>query len=165
MAKKLTVNAVNSAAKKVMKERHLTDVNGEVWTVTVDEQMNPAYVANIAQDILVLMAKLKDENAIDDFDFEKNYNILLYPMILRYYTDLEITDKKTAVETINSYVNLMENLIRLGLVEQLMNCFDAEAMQKMMEKFGEVVIQMSEYVTAAIKEQAEKLEAEAEEAE
>ena len=109
MAKKLTVNAVNSAAKKVMKEHHLTDVNGEVWTVTVDEQMNPAYVTNMAQDILVLMAKLKDENAIDDFDFEKNYNILLYPMILRYYTDLEITDKKTAVETINSYVNLMEN--------------------------------------------------------
>ena len=165
MAKKLTVSAVNSAAKKVMREHHLTDVNGEIWTVAVDEKMNPAYAANMAQDILILMAKLKDEKAEDQFDFEHNYNVLLFPMIFKYFTDLEITEKKTAVETINAYINMLESLVKLQLLDKLMECFDKDSMQNTIQKFGEVAIEMSNMVVEQLNSKLEETEQNIEEAE
>lgn len=153
MAKKLTVNAVNSAAKNTykMKKHHLTDINGEVWDVVVDEKMNPVKINDVARDILVLVAKLQDEGALEEFDLENQYIALLYPMIIRHYTDLDITDKNTAVETINSYVNLMNNLISLGLLEQLIGCFDEEALANVFNGFKESTEKMTEHIIDEIK--------------
>ena len=68
MAKKLTANAVNSAAKKTYKmtKCHLTDVNGEVWDVVVDKKMNQAKANEMAKDILIMCAKMHDEGVLEE---------------------------------------------------------------------------------------------------
>ena len=52
MAKKMTVAAINSAAKKTytMREHNLTDVNGEIWSIAIDEKMNPVHIPKMCQD-------------------------------------------------------------------------------------------------------------------
>lgn len=159
MAKKMTISAVNSAAKKtyVMKEHYLTDVNGEEWSVAVDEKMNPVHVPKMSQDILVTLAKLHDEGELENFNSEY---VLLYPMILKYYTDLKITEKETAAETVNSYINMLDSLIGLGLLEQIMSCFEKEALTKAMEQLNKVALEMADAVVAGAKEYAEKLQEE-----
>lgn len=161
MAKKMTVAAINSAAKKTytMREHNLTDVNGEIWSIAIDEKMNPVHIPKMCQDILVLVAKLHDEGALEDFNSEQ---LLIYQMIFKYYTDLKITDKETAVETINSYINMMNSLLSLGLVEPIMNCFDKDAMAKTMEEMNKVALDMADAIVVGAKEYMEKAEAEKE---
>jgi hypothetical protein len=167
MAKKLTANAVNSAAKKTYKmtKCHLTDINGEVWDVIVDTKMNPVKANEMAKDILIMCVKMHDEGVLEEFNIDEQYPVLLYPMIMRHFTDLEITDKESATETLNSYVNLLENLISLGLLEQLMGCFEEDGMKNAMETFKEASVKMSDHVIVEAMKIAKQAEEQPEEAE
>lgn len=163
MGKKLSATAVNSAAKKAyaLKEFHLEDVMGEVWDVEIDTRMNPNYVVDMAQNIITLTALLSQEGEVDNFDLEKHWTLLYFIEVLRYYTSVEIKPKKTATETLSAYINLMNNLNSLGLVEKITNCFDEDARQNTFKVFSEVLVEMSGFVTNEInKAVAEHNEAE-----
>lgn len=155
MSKKLNASGVNSAVKKTyeMKEFHLTDVNGEVWDVLVDYKMNPINLPKIAQEILVLMAKMKDEKLLENF---QGYEVLVYTMFLKYYTDLKITEKKTAIETIGFYTDLLTNLISLNLFAPLIECFDKKTLSERIDSFNSMITEMSDKVLEEVKKQSEK---------
>ena len=60
MGKKLNASAVNSAAKKVntMKRFHLTDNQGEIWDIDVNQKMNPEKVIDMVTNVVKMTARI-----------------------------------------------------------------------------------------------------------
>ena len=161
MGKKLNVTAVNSAAKKAysMKRFHLEDNQGEVWDVDIDVMMDPNRVIDMVQNVIMLSAKIADEDMSEVFDLEKHWTLLYFIEILKNYTNVEIKEKKTAEETVIDYVTLFNSLGALGLVEKITDCFNENARRNTLERFTETLTQMSEFIV----EETERVVAEAEE--
>ena len=153
MSKKLNVSAVNNAAKKAyaMKRFHLEDNQGEIWDVDIDVLMNPNRVTDMVQNVIKLSAKISDEGLLEVFDLEKHWALLYFIEILKNYTNVEIKERETAEQTIADYTVLFNSLGSLGLVEKITDCFDEGARRNTLEKFTEILTQMSDFITEETK--------------
>lgn len=147
MSKKLNASAVSSAVKKtyMMKCFHLEDNQGEIWDVDVDVAMNPNYISDMVNDLIMLVAKASDEHT-EDFDFEKYWSVLYFVELLKYYTSVEIKEKDSAEKTLLSYVKLVNDLGALGLLDKIAECFDENARQNTFDQFAKQVSEMSNLI-------------------
>ncbi len=159
MGKKLNASAVNSAAKKVntMKRFHLTDNQGEIWDIDVNQKMNPEKVIDMVTNVVKMTARIVEEG-IEDFDYEKHWAMLYFIELLKAYTSIEIPEKETAGETLLDYLTLFNSLNSLGLIEAIAECFDESARRETIEMFRNQLIDMSNIIY----EEAEKLKQEVE---
>lgn len=155
MGKKLTVSAVTSASKKAytMKSCHLTDINGEIWELNVDEKMSPTKVIDMAKDSIIFVAKLVDEG-VEDESIIDNSSVLWYIGLLKNFTDINIPEKKTAKATYASYLSLLDSLINLNLIEKIVQQFDLDALKRTEKEFIKLVNEISEFSGQAIEELA-----------
>ena len=146
MAKKITAAAVSSAAKKVyeLKTYHLTDINGEIWDIAIDEKMAPVKAADAAKNIMTMTINLIDEG-IEKTKLLDNYQIMLYGEILNQFTDTSITKKKTAIETYENYIKMFDGLINLNLLEQIIEKFDKEALQRTTKTIAQIINDFNDF--------------------
>jgi len=151
MSKKITAAAVSSAAKKTyeLKTHHLTDINGEIWDIAIDEKMSPVKAADVARNIMTLTIKLIDEG-IDKARLLDNYQVMLYGELLNQFTDIGITEKKTATGTYENYIKLFDSLINLNLLEQIFDKFDNAALQRTVDSVGKIINDFNEYTDESL---------------
>lgn len=129
MAKKLTQKNFEKSLEKKYKSKvfHLEDSTGELWDITVDYEMNPAKVPYASQELLVLVGKLVDENVdISELDSATLGQTLTFYVIFKYFTDLEFKEFDTAEETITSCAEFLTLLVTMGLIDQIIGCFNQQ---------------------------------------
>lgn len=146
MAKKLTQKNFEKSLEKKYKSKvfHLEDNTGELWDVSIDYNMNPTKVPYASQELLILIAKLADENVeIDEIDSDTLGQTLLFYAILKYFTDLEFVESETAEETITSCAKFLTLLITMDLLEKIMQCFNEKRLNEVTNQIVDIVKDMT----------------------
>lgn len=145
MSKKITLNNVNSAAKKkyIMKKFILKDINDEEWEILVDVHMSPSKVEDVAKDTMNILGTLKEEYAGEEEKVlnlvEENVFTILMMFLLKHFTNIDIPSGKTAKETLLNYVSFTNGLINLGLLDDILKLFDEGAFQRTSKQVGKYI--------------------------
>lgn len=158
MAKKLTFDNVISETSELYSMRTLcfTDNRGEEWELDIDINMNPIHVNSMLRNIVRLCAKMNEADILEGFSIEKNWSLLYYIELLKYYTSLDMiglekdNDVKATVQNYHLFINA---LISLGVFEKINESFDHAAKARTLEMFATALGDMDKI----IREETEKL--------
>ncbi len=66
----------------------------------------------------------------------------IYALLLKRFTDIKFNKSKDIVKQINHEVELVRSLVDLGLLEQILNSFDKDSINKLEEIFDKYPKQM-----------------------
>lgn len=131
-AKKINYSNVKSLSSKTfIKKEHIIEVDGQQFKIMVDSKLKQTEISKIVGELEIRSSYCRRKKI--DFDM----NVYLYLLLIKYFTDVEFPKvKKDNLElTFKQEMNMMENLLDLGLFDKIIDLLPDDCMQQVSDIF------------------------------
>lgn len=132
---KLNIGEIKSIiSKEYTQKKIIVNANGKDYEVLVDEKFRPSKISKLIIEGIVAQKDLPDVNSV-----KTNYYIFL---MIKYFMDIGID-----TNDLTEQLKLLENMVDVGLFEQLANVFtdeDFKILSEYTQKFTDKIKEMGE---------------------
>ena len=124
------IDIINKSKQEFTKKSVTVKSNtGDEFEILIQEKMNETALSEIVAELVV---RSEEFNKLG-LEFDMILNI--YALLLKQFTDIKFNKSKDIVRQINHEVELVRSLVDLGLLEQILNSFDKDSINKLEQLF------------------------------